>query len=233
MHAQLYEWRCSPLDAANNRYTLPDLGITSDTDVANIGNRNLLESNGDEIFIFPLPSTLNCGGSVSAVQYCYELPRSTTSLFGIERLLFTLLLLEENGLNFTVIDTIPVIGTPTSQTCTRHHASSSNLEEYCCDILHLEVEDRFYLPAPNSAFGTRHDFLYSYDPSQPENGHRLVQQYRLNAADLPIFAIGETFSLDKNIGLSVEGLRLLQFFISKFPILFSLTYIVDHNIEIS
>ena len=219
MHAQLYEWRCSPLDAANNRYTLPDLGITSDRDVENIGETNLLDFNGNNIFIFPLPLTLNCGGSVSAVQYCYEV-RGTE--FGMQRLFFTLLLLEQNGLNFTVIDTIPVIGTPTSQTCTPHHAASSISDQYCCDILHLEVEDRFYLPAPNSAFGTRHDFLYSYDPSKPENGHRLVQQYRLDAADLPILAIGETFSLDKNIGLSIGGLRLLQFFISKFPIVLKL-----------
>ena len=206
--AQLYQWSCSSLDAANNRYTLPDLGISDDEDVARIGT-NLVDSEGSEFYIFEIPPALNCNGTVSALQYCYL----GNINFGREQLVFTLLLLKQDRLNFTVTDTIAAISTPSSQICTRRNIFLFTLQ-YCCDTLLLGEEQKFSLPTSNFAFGTRFaEFLLTYIPSL--NPRFLVENFRLAGEDLPLFTAGDRFTVNEEDRRRDGALQLLQFLISK------------------
>lgn len=108
-------------------------------------------------YIYPLPSSLNCKGTVSAVRYCYYY--NFNDEVGNELPVFTLLTLKriESSLNFTITDAIGVFSTPSFQICTRR---------YCCDSSRLIPTDRFGLPAPNFAFGIVPSFqvlLLGYD----------------------------------------------------------------------
>ena len=100
--AAQYQWSCSSLDTANNRYLLPDLDIEDDSDVASRSDGTFVSVTAliGEDYIFPVPSALNCGGTVSAIQYCYIGDR-----IGIrDQLVFTLLTLQQNSMDFTITD---------------------------------------------------------------------------------------------------------------------------------
>ncbi len=112
-NAQLYQWSCSALNTSTNRNTLPDLRYGDDENVASIRG-GLLPSDLD---IYPVPSTLNCSGTVSAVEYCYAGLRSDVT-YGTNHPVFTLLTLEQNGLTFRITGMISVHSTPTDQKCT-------------------------------------------------------------------------------------------------------------------
>ncbi len=84
VEAQMYEWSCSPLDASNNRYTLPDLRYGDDENVASIRGGLLLSG----LDIYPVPSTLNCSGTVLAVEFCYTGLRSNVT-YGTNYPVFT------------------------------------------------------------------------------------------------------------------------------------------------
>lgn len=85
-----YIWSCSPLDVELNRYYLPSLPPASSINTLTVGLSDL-----DVIHIFPLPPNLNCSGTVSEIKYCYD----TNETDGFD--VFTLLILNQNGLTFT------------------------------------------------------------------------------------------------------------------------------------
>ena len=143
-----YQWSCSPLlDTIGDRYRLPDLGDGGVEDIAGILLFPVVPS-----FIYPIPSTLNCSGTVTAVQYCY---RARDIQLGRELLVFTLLTLQQSGLNFTITDVIPIRSTPMSDICTQSSILFMGTFQYCCDILSLDMLDSFLLPAENFAFGVQ------------------------------------------------------------------------------
>ena len=206
-----YQWSCSPLlEITNNRYRLPNLGDGNDGTIASIALR-LFPSESGTSYIFPIPSTLNCSGTVTAVEYCY---RTGNNLLGTQQLVFTLLTLQQSGFDFTITDVIPISSTPTSDICTRPFLS---LSQYCCDILSLDMLDSFLLPAENFAFGvvttsSSVDLLTYNGDNYPQF---LVDHFRYTQADFSAPVIGDSITLTESNRESDRALRVLQFFISK------------------
>ena len=157
---------------------------------------------GGTTYIYPVPLTqVNCSGTVSAVEYCY---RGSTGQLGTELLAFTLLTLEQNGLNFTITDRIEIRTTPHSQICT---GGIANIQ-FCCDTTSLNMADHFILPASNFAFGI------AIPPSSVSLlGFRSsLQVAHYQEAQTVIPSVGSTFSVSNPV---TQGLRLLQFHMSK------------------
>lgn len=223
MDAQLYQWSCSSLDAANNRYTLPDLGELNEADI-DIAHMALLlhPSTAGEVYIFPVSSALNCSGTVSVVKYCYY-----GEWLGREQLIFTLLTLQQNGFNFSIIDTIAIHSIPSDQICTSREFSANGANastvQYCCDTSTLDVNSHFILPTPNFAFGiipamvnTSVVTALASRASNPiaYNGGYFpdfrVQHYRLPNT----FVVRNMFLLGKMNRQTDRTLRLFQFMIS-------------------
>ena len=207
-----YQWSCSPLlDTIGDRYHLPDLGDGDDGSVAFIAHASGLQlSSVGSSHIYPIPSTLNCSGTVTAVEYCY---RAVNSQLGTEQLVFTLLTLQQSGLDFNITDVIPISSTPTSDTCTQSLFSV----QYCCDILSLDMLDSFLLPAENFAFGVQISSsvnLLGYNGgSFPQF---IVEQFRYSQANFGAPAMGGRITLSESNRVSDRTLRLLQFLISKY-----------------
>lgn len=210
--AQLYEWSCSPLDVNSNHYTLPDLGYGDDENVASIGDHL---AGSDDVDIYPVPSTLNCSGTVTALQFCYAglVPVSDTGAhqYGVDHVVFTLLILEQTNLAFRILNLIEVRHIPTVLNCT----DISNYR-YCCDIFHLDTADYFSLLEQNFAFGmvrTPSTTLVEYDidafPSL-----RVMERYRFHVAILGVVQVGNIFILDNSTRID-ESLALFEFIISK------------------
>ena len=200
-----YQWSCSSLDTANNRHLLPDLGIRDDRDVANIALRLITSST--DVHIFPLPPSLNCSGTVSAVQYCYE-----GDNLGTEQSIFTLLILQQSGTTFNITNTVLVRSTPSNPICT----SQFRRLTYCCDVLTLDVADQFSLPTTGFAFGTiasRENLFLAFNPSSVVNSNLLVNHYRLNENNFDTTE-GSMFTVTSDL-MDDRTSRLLQFFISK------------------
>ena len=203
-----YQWSCSPLGTANNRYILPDLGIRNHDDVAN-NAANLLPSDTTVVYIFPLPSTLNCNGTVSAMQYCYI----DWLNLGTEQLIFTLLILEQNGLTFTINDVAMVTSMQRRRICTRRfdieNFFQSGTYEYCCDTLLLDMH-QFALPVQNFAFGIIPVSILGYHPSITANNRFLVEHYRFSTSVIGTPAVGNMFTLVEANRATDRSLKLLQ-----------------------
>ena len=158
-----------------------------------------------EDYIIPVPSALNCSGTVSAIRYCY-----TGDSIGTEQSVFTLLTLQQNNLDFNITDVIPVMSTPTNEICTER-SYFWRKRQFCCDTLPLEMMDRFSLPVQFFAFGvipTNNLLMYSIIfPSFR------VEHYRYAHSVIGTPTTGNTIPL--NTRGSDRALFLLQFFISK------------------
>ena len=199
METQLYEWSCSTLDQNNNQYFLPGLAEGGDNPDAFIA-RNRINFLWSEVqmYIYPLPASLNCSGEVSGVEYCY---------FNTERerdpLVFTLLTLEQNGRNFIITDMIDIWSTPDQEMCTG---------QFCCDSTILNPEDKFRIPAPNFSFAI-----------VPADGDASLLGY--NGISYPQYlvrhytrSVVRSASGQFNVGSaeqSDEALRVFRFIISK------------------
>ena len=208
MDSQGYQWQCSALDAANNLYYLPNLPEGNDGAVA-LSALLYIPSSAGVTYIYPVPSTqVNCSGTVSAVEYCY---RGSDGQLGTELLAFTLLTLEQNGLNFRITDRIEIQTTPRSQICTGSLFSI----QYCCDAISLNMADHFPLPAPNFAFGiaipTSNVSLLGFRSSL-QVAHYQVAHYQVAQTVIP--SVGSTFSVG-NQDQVTRGLRLLRLHMSK------------------
>ena len=213
---QLYEWSCSPLDANTSRHTLPDLRYGDDENVAFI-LQDLFSSDAN-VDVISIPSTLNCGGTVSAVEYCYA---STVETAPLEETfqLFTLLTLEQNGLTFRINDIIPVFSTPTDSICTDIAFTQTSDIRVCCDSMPLNrflLFQEFELPAPNFAFGIIPESIINhlrYDAAEfPEFR---VEQYSFPDTVIGMPEAGQLFSVSGSDRTTNMALRLLKFVISK------------------
>jgi hypothetical protein len=152
---------------------------------------------------------------VSAVRYCYW-----SDQLGNEKLVFTLLILERSGQNFTTRNVINVRSTPTAGICTRGRANFLLVHvtlQYCCDTLHLNTTDQFYLPTPNFAFGITAQSgvgvlggLLSFNASHSQYA---VEHYR---------PVGNTVKFETD-----RRLRLFKFELSK---LAGSAFMYQHNV---
>lgn len=208
VHAQLYEWNCSALDTASNTFSLPDLEISNDYVSSIAVNVSISLTNIG--YIYPVPSTLNCSGTVTEIQYCYFADGFGTGIF-----IFTLLTLEQSGLNFTITSQVDVQSTPTGQICTAG-SPFVGINQYCCDTLTLDTMSHFNLPAGQFAFGIIPEFnMLSFSPAGFPSF--LVEHFTFDMADevnMPI--IGMTYTLNETNRQTEQTLRLFKFLISKY-----------------
>ena len=189
--SQSYQWQCSALDVANNLYYLPNIPEGKYTGVTLTA---YTLSQPGVTYIYPVPSTqVNCSGTVSAVEYCY---RGSDGQLGNELLAFTLLTLEQNGLNFRVTGRIDIRTTPHS--CTR--------SPYCCDTTSLNMAGHFILPAPNFAFGIA--IPHSSVILLEYNSSLQAAHYQTSQTVMGTFSVGK-------MDLVTQGLRFLRLHISK------------------
>ncbi len=135
-----YEWRCSPLDTINNKYYLPDFGGTASV----LGYTWALSVVGVTYIYDVDESTLNCSGTVTAVEFCYFRTSSSRN----HRNVFDLLILTRQDSNsIRVTKSIPISFHPSSDQC--DSADSSQ----CCDIMTLTEQDQFDIAASNFLIG--------------------------------------------------------------------------------
>ncbi len=133
-----YEWRCSPLDTVNNKYYLPDFGGTTTV----LGYTWELSVTGVTYVYDVDESTLNCRGTVTAVEFCYF--RASTTW----RNVFDLLILTRQDSNsIRVTKSIPISFHPASDQCD----SSDSFK--CCDIMTLTEQDQFNISISNFLIG--------------------------------------------------------------------------------
>lgn len=215
-----YQWSCSALDTVRNGYFLPGLPYVDDPDgfVAN-NSIDFLPSATALLYIYPLPSSLNCSGTVSAVRYCYF----DDNELGTERPIFTLLTLEQNGVFFNITYLTRVFSTPTAQICTGTSGS-----QYCCDSYTLRIMDQFHLPASNFAFGiipASSVLLLGFN--QVVNPEYVVEHYRETPST---FETGATIEVGSSV--TDRALRLFQFFIGKYSIRYRVRgFILVHTVQ--
>lgn len=163
-------------------------------------------SDPDFVHVFPLPPNLNCSGTVSAIHYCYD-PDEGDGFY-----VFTLLILKQNGLTFTITNTIDVFDTTeTSASCaTLRRASTLLPRPICCDTMILDRNDLFTLPADNFAFGIVSFSLYAIRAGQIPQF--LVEHFRFYPETVP----DNTFTLTEESRFD-RALRLFEFIIGKNP----------------
>ena len=196
---------CSALDAANNRYYLPDLPFTDSAGVASV--RQDLDSNDPRrTFIYPTTSsTPNCQGVVSAVRFCYS-DASISINLGTERSIFTLLILEElqsDTTSFRVMETVDVRSTPTNQICTRRFS-----RHYCCDTFTLLNQPT----AAGFAFAiTNENGLLRYESSS----NNFIQVVHYSVSDSAPLSAVDPYTPSEGDRETSQPLKLFQFFISK------------------
>ena len=184
-----YEWQCSALQS-NNRYFLPNW----DEDDVTLR----IPSSATTIYIYPIPSVLNCNGMVSAIDYCYRTEETG------QQLVFTLLTLVQNGLNFTITDVIEV-----RETLTRYSRLLG------CDITSssLNMMDYFQLPANNFAFGIVPASGVTLLRFNLFQSHYHVEQYQTDSMTIGALDVGTSFTLNEAIN---APLRIFRFRLSKF-----------------
>ena len=209
----LYEWSCSPLDGGNESYTLPDLGEWDSVIVFSQIGTALQLASLNNVDIYPVPPTLNCSGTVSAVKYCY----GSSETIGINSLVFTLLILEKNGLRFRVTDVIQVQHRSNTNCIAKSRYTLEGLidgsdPQYCCSSMNLE---QFHIPQPNFAFAVvpAHSII-AYNPTSFPDYK--VEKYSFPKSVLhTLIAVGDTFTLTNTSRRTNESLLVIQFVISK------------------
>ena len=203
-----YEWSCSALD---NQYALPDLGgLVEDDGRVQANQLTLRGSSSSNIYVYPIPSTLNCNGTVTALRYCYN---ANNFQLGTEQLVFTLLTLEESGPSFTISDVISVRSTPTSQICTGTFLVFTG--QYCCDLWTLDVVKQFPLPTMDFAFGVAASDSVTLLSFSSFSSQYRVEQYIQGTETLVSLAVGSTITVNSDSMTTSSTLRLFQFVISK------------------
>ena len=207
---ELYNFSCSALKAEENHYVSPDLMKGTPREIVpSFLTLLVLQLSDNDINIYPVPSPLNCSGTVLSLEHCY-FGGMEDILYGRDNLLFTLLILEQDGLTFRITDTIDVHGTPTSEKCLDRFSW-----RVCCDSFVLENMNHSLLPTSSFAFGI-----------VPSSVARLVrytgadapsftaEQYNLPSFALNRQAIGETITVRRN-DRSTLPVLYFQFVISK------------------
>lgn len=197
-----YKWKCSALTASNH-YILPSVSVADfGIDFVEDSLFSLLPSIAGYVYIYPIPSSINCTGRVSAVRYCY-------GDFNLENepLVFTLLTLARNTeSNFRITNVIKVLGGPDAQAC-----RETDFVRYCCGSSRLM--NQFRLPLTNFAFGVIPSSsvpLLGYN--EDDYPQYLVQRSAIAIVPSTL-EIGST--LDSFRFQSSIALRLFSFLISK------------------
>ncbi len=126
------------MDTVNNKYYLPDLGGT-----ASVLGYTWEQSADGVTYIYDVDeSTLNCSGTVTAVEFCYVTTSAT------RRNVFDLLILTRQDSNsIRVTKSIPISFQPSLAQC-----DSSDSSE-CCYTITLPELDQFNLPTSNFLIG--------------------------------------------------------------------------------
>ncbi len=128
-----YEWRCSPLDTSSNKYYFPDLGgraqVLGYTRQPSSFNYSYIYSVNDD--------ALNCSGTVTAVEYCYNTGSNS------HKTVFTLLILTHSNDRFIVDRNIQI----------RFVENQNQCGDPCCEVRSLLDGDQFVLPARNFLIG--------------------------------------------------------------------------------
>ena len=197
-----FEWRCSPLNGSHS--VLPELSYGDSANVENLEDRNtvIVFSPRNVDLFYTVPSMLSCSGVVSAVDYCYA--TRDLGVFDV----YTLLILEEDGLTYTITKSFDISSTATAEICT----ADSSLQ-YCCDRTILDEMDRFSLPAPNFAFG----FVPpSSNNAASQISYRSPREVKYNFDERLLgspVAVGNTFSVQSADINQNLGVRIFQFVI--------------------
>jgi len=138
----MYKWTCSPYDSANENYSLPYFGETSEVfeltwQISVVG----------VTYVYPINfNELNCTGLVTALEFCYTttLPLKNPS----SRNAFQFLTLTRTShTEFEVTRSIQVTATPSQERC------RSGNPHRCCEIMEFSLQDQFNLITPNLAIG--------------------------------------------------------------------------------
>ncbi len=135
-----YEWRCSPLDTVNNKYYLPDFGGT-----ATVLGYTWAPSLQEVTYIYDVEEkTLNCSGTVTAVEFCYVRTSSSEN----HRNVFDLLILVRQDSNsIRVAKSVPISFHPSTDQCGSPDSSK------CCDTITLTESDQFDITPSNFLIG--------------------------------------------------------------------------------
>jgi hypothetical protein len=197
---EFYQWSCSALEADENRYSLPHFIERGDDPIEYImsNQADFLVSEANVLYVYSIPPSLNCNGTVSEVGYCYFIDSDALA----EQENFTLLILKQDGPVFNISSRIRLSFPSIIENCTIVPSGG----HYCCESSALAIRDRFQLPAPNFAFGVLSPSparLLQFDPSiYPQY---LVQHYRGRLSSMGVRQVTGF--------LREGGLPLLQFFI--------------------
>lgn len=190
---------------------MPDLEHGSDLDVALEALRgNLQGSVLNRVYIYPIPpAQVNCSGNISTIQFCYRSDRRLTT----EQHIFTLLALDQTGLNFRITKIIDVQSTPFDPICTPVRFT---IYEFCCDILVLDTFDHFQLP---TAFG-----IVILDPAvinllgfgvEDYTQYQVEDLFLTTQEAIGNITTGRTFTLTNDSRIINQTLRILEFTISE------------------
>ncbi len=129
-----YEWRYSPLDTVNNKYYLPDFGGT-----ATVLGYTWESSDVGVTYIYDVDeNTLNCSGTVTAVEFCYFRTSTNKNVFDL------LILTPQDSNIIQVTHSIP--------SRFRYSSDRCNIIK-CCDTMTLTKQDQFNLPTSNFLIG--------------------------------------------------------------------------------
>lgn len=195
--AQLCQWSCSALESAI--YTLPNQGRRDSHRVPISG----------KYYVYPLPSTLNCNGTVSAVRFCWRKSAHITT--STEEPVFRLLMLNQTGQFFNIAHIIPVHSRPTDQMCT---CRSNKYVDYRCCNCSINITDQFHLPAPNFAFGiipSSSVTLFAFT-----SRYKIQHYWQNTTTELWSPSEGNTISVASMRMLTDRAPILIQFLISKY-----------------
>lgn len=187
-----------------------------DVDVANVTGERYGSYADNHVVVMPIPLTLNCSGTVTAMEFCYfRIVRDSVIQYGTEYQFITLLILVQNSsLTYTIRNRIDIYSTPTPEICTdRQFEGVQDDYRYCCDSMVLNITDRFSLPALNFAFGIispsellQLGYLLLHNPE-----YRVEQYSNDPVSGIPV--VNNTFTLTRP--RTQQTLRLLKFVISK------------------
>lgn len=187
----------------NNRYFLPNLGLGNHS-LSEESSESVAQSDINSAIIFPVPPMLNCSGTVSEIEYCYNAIGFPTGL-----VVFTLSILEKkNEETFLVTNTVSI---QSSNNCPTTGGFSQF--QFCCGTLTLHSSDQFHLPTENFAFGivtlsssrTLAAFPSTVSPQY------LVEHYTVSVTEVPV--MGDTLRVGSTE--TNKTLRLLQFSMSE------------------
>lgn len=118
-------------------------------------NSDIVPTDVARMYVYPVPSSLNCTGTAIAVEFCYNANATTSN----RRPIFDLLPLKQKGTNFTVTGTrLTIESQPTDQICIDQQD-----DVRCCDRMNLNQDHELQLPGDNFAFSILTPMKPRYD----------------------------------------------------------------------